>query len=144
MRLWDYRLFEYLPDMQIRGQWSELNSIFKNQNKHILINFVYKYEKVDLLVYTQWLLQEMEKRGFKFDLKNYYEYFKDLDQDDLDIHTAWITASKNPLFTDDMRYDYLKICCWNLYEKLIRGQKGFTEEAKCFIYKICFGPNLGE
>lgn len=140
MRLWDYRLFEYLPDMQIRGQWSELNSIFKNQNKHILINFVYEYEKVDLLIYTQWFLQEMEKRGFKFDLKNYYEYFKDLDQDDVkDINTQWITASG--IFERHMNREYLQICCWNLYEKLIRGQKGFTEEAKWFIYKICFVPS---
>lgn len=28
---------------------------------------------------------------------------------------------------------YLKICCWNLYEKYIRGQEGFTEESIKFI-----------
>ena len=45
MRLWHYDLIEYLPKQQLLGQWRELNSIYVKQDKHILINFIYEYEK---------------------------------------------------------------------------------------------------
>lgn len=132
MRLWHYDLIKYLPKQQLIGQWRELNSIFKNQNKHVLINFVYDSPKVDLLIYSQLILKEMKKRGYKFNLENYYNYFKDFkDQDDVKkIDSAWIFTE---LFEDNMNSIYLKICCWNLYEKYIRGQKGFTREAINYI-----------
>ena len=40
MRLWHKDLIPYLPKKQLQGQWRELNSIYKLQNKHILINFI--------------------------------------------------------------------------------------------------------
>ena len=143
MRLWHYDLFEYLPKQQLISQWRELNSIYVKQDKHILINFIYEYDKVDLLIYSQWLLQEMDKRGYKYNLKNYYEYFKDLDQDDVkDIYTQWIIV--DGIFERHMNKGYLHICCWNLYEKLIRGQKGFTREAEAFIYNITCSLPFGK
>jgi hypothetical protein len=70
-------------------------------------------------------------------LKNYYEYFKDLDQEDVrDINTQWIIAGG--IFERHMNREYLHICCWNLYEKLIRGQKGFTIKAEAYIYHIIY------
>ena len=51
MRLWHKDLIEVLPRQQLLGQWRELNSIFKLQNRHILIDFVYVYPKEDLLTY---------------------------------------------------------------------------------------------
>lgn len=141
MRLWHYDLFAYLPKQQLISQWTELNSIYVKQDKHILINFIYEYDKVDLLIYSQWLLQEMNKRGYKYNLKNYYEYFKDLDQDDVkDINTQWIVCE---IFGRHMNPTYLHICCWNLYEKLIRGQKGFTNEAEFYIYRTIFYAPIG-
>lgn len=142
MRLWHYELFEYLPKQQLISQWRELNSIYVKQDKHILINFIYEYNKVDLLIYSQWLLHEMDKRGYKYNLKNYYEYFKDLDQEDVrDINTQWIIAGG--IFEKHMNREYLYICCWNLYEKLIRGQKGFTREAERYIYNLVCSSPLG-
>lgn len=38
MRLWHIDLIPYLPKTQLISQWRELNSVFKKQNKHILIN----------------------------------------------------------------------------------------------------------
>ena len=38
-------------------------------------------------------------------------------------------------FKNHHNEEYLKICCWNLYEKFIRGQSGFTDEAIDFIKK---------
>lgn len=84
----------------------------------------------------------MDKRGYKYNLKNYYEYFKDLDQEDVrDINTQWIITSG--IFEKHMNKGYLYICCWNLYEKIIRGQKGFTREAKAFIYNLVCSSPLG-
>lgn len=124
------------------GQWRELNSIYAKQDKHILINFVYEYPKKELLVYSQFVLQEMNNRGYKYNLKNYYEYFKDddLDQDEVnDINGTWLTTG---LFDNHMNYTYLKICCWNLYEKILRGQKGFEYEAIRYIEEHCFSPKI--
>ena len=64
MRLWDYRLIPYLPKQQLVAQWRELNSIYKKQDKHILINYIYDYSKYSLMVYSQYVINEMKKRGY--------------------------------------------------------------------------------
>lgn len=143
MRLWHYDLIEFLPKQQLLGQWRELNSIYVKQDKHILINFIYEYEKIDLLIYSQFVLKEMQNRGYKYNLKNYLNYFGDgkFDENELAIAPEkWICAGG--LFEKHMNYTYLKICCWNLYEKDWRGQKGFTDEALRYIYNICFSPRI--
>lgn len=50
MRLWHYELLPYLPKSQLLGLWRELNSIFKKQNNHILINYIYDYDKLELCI----------------------------------------------------------------------------------------------
>ena len=65
MRLWHIDLIPYLPKQQLLSQWRELNSIYANENKHILINFIYKYKPIHLLAYSQEVLREMKKRGYK-------------------------------------------------------------------------------
>ena len=51
MRLWHIDLIPYLPDLQLIAQWRELNSIFKKQDKHILINYIYNYDKVFMALF---------------------------------------------------------------------------------------------
>ena len=46
MRLWHYKLLPYLPKSQLIAQWRELNSIYKKQDRHILINYIYDYDEV--------------------------------------------------------------------------------------------------
>lgn len=65
MRLWDFRLLDVLPRQQLLAQWRELNSIFKKQDNHILINFAYEYPKEDLMTYTILIIEEFNKRGYK-------------------------------------------------------------------------------
>lgn len=142
MRLWHINLIEHLPNKQLLGQWRELNSIYVKQDNHILINFIYEYRKVDLLIYSQIVLKEMERRGYKFNLKNYNEYFKSFDECDLEIEPEQWIIGVDGLFGDHMNYTYLKICCWNLYEKYIRGQNGFTDEAIRYIQGVCFNPRF--
>lgn len=81
MRLWDYRLVVngLLPKSQLLGLWRELNSIFKKQDNHILINYVYEYPKENLLLYSRMVIREMIKRGYKIkSWENYNNYFKDI------------------------------------------------------------------
>lgn len=136
MRLWHYKLIPFLPDSQLLAQWRELNSIFKKQDKHILINYVYEYPKYDLLIYSRMIVNEMNYRNFKIkSLDNLYKYFniKDLH----DNGTMWYEP-----FLQHQNKRYLKQCFYNLQEKYDRGQKDFSKEqyfnllefARCFDY----------
>lgn len=128
MRLWHYELLKYLPRQQLLSQWKELNSIYAKKDKHILINFIYEYDLDDLFVYSIKVLNEMQSRGYKIKADRYKEYFKIYK-----YHHLQEIPKK--LFKEHMNEEYLKICCWNLYEKYIRGQEGFTDEAIKFIKK---------
>ena len=79
MRLWHYKIIPYLPNSQLIAQWRELNSIFKKQDNHILINYVYKYNKLELEEYTCLVLNEMIKRKIKIhsgdNFLKYFNYF---------------------------------------------------------------------
>ena len=116
MRLWHIDLIPYLPKSQLLAQWRELNSIFKKQDKHILINYVYDYDKRPLLNYSQAVAREMLNRGYKINCyANYQMYFLYIDS----FGTERFKEHNN---------EYLTICYYNLKEKYIRGQKDFTDE----------------
>ena len=61
MRLWHKDIIRFLPKGQLVSQWKELGSAFKNQNKHILINYIYDYSKSYLYTKQWWLKQEAEQ-----------------------------------------------------------------------------------
>lgn len=107
MRLWHKDLIEVLPRQQLLGQWRELNSIFKLQNRHILIDFVYVYPKEDLLTYSTMIILEFNKRRYKYDLVNFNNYFGKQTVSDL------VEEPFKGKFTDR----YLKQCLYNLQEK---------------------------
>lgn len=136
MRLWHYDLIRYLPKQQLLAQWRELNSIFKNQNKHILINYVYEYDDDNLYVYSLYVIKEMKKRNYKIkEWQNFYKYFKMPFKYSINQLIVNIEDKIKP-FSNHHNDEYLKICCWNLYEKYIRGQKGFSSEAINYIIKV--------
>ena len=119
MRLWHYQLIPFLPKSQLIAQWRELNSIFKKQDKHILINYVYEYPKEDLWNYTLMVIKEMKDRGIKINnWKNYSSYFANVKQQVLITHP----------FLHHHTDRYLLQCFYNLQEKYDRGQKDFTKE----------------
>ncbi len=62
MRLWHYKLLPFLPKSQLMAQWRELNSIYAKQDKHILINFIYEYDRVELLIYSALVISELKER----------------------------------------------------------------------------------
>lgn len=115
MRLWHYKLIKFLPNLQLMAQWRELNSIFKNKPKHILINYIYDYSKDYLDTYTNLVLKEMNRRKINIkSMVNCKQYFGDK-----------LYCRK---YFKEHDSQYLTICYYNLKEKHLRGQKGFSAE----------------
>ena len=133
MRLWHIDLIDVLPRQQLLGQWRELNSIFKKQDKHLLINYIYDYGKRDLDVYSLYVIQELYNHGYKFNLENYCSYFySDFNSNNIIDDVMYEITSNDILeafskpFKKHHNKEYLTICYWNLREKYLRG--GITEE----------------
>lgn len=119
MRLWHIDLIPFLPKSQLLAQWRELNSIFKKEDKHILINYIYEYEKRDLLAYTNEVIREMRKRGFNIkSFEKMNTYFENIT----------LPPKEFKPFARDHNDEYIEICYYNLKEKFIRGQKDFDKE----------------
>lgn len=119
MRLWHYKLIPYLPNSQLVAQWRELNSIFKKQDRHILINYIYNYDKEYLRTYTWDVIYETLRRGFKVNtMDNAAMYFGDVTFQECDESKRFSEHDKR----------YVRQCFYNLQEKHDRGQKDFTDE----------------
>lgn len=106
-----------LPKSQLLSQWRELNIIFKKQDKHILINYVYDYDIQELHRYSWYVIDEMWKRGFK--IKNFDNYNNMFDEP--------VNISIKP-FKNHHTKQYLLQCFMNLEEKYFCGQKDFDRE----------------
>ena len=126
MRLWHYELIPYLPKSQLLAQWRELNSNFKKQDNHILINYIYDYPKTYLKAYADKVIAEMKKRGYK--IKSYENYDKYFD----------FCKCKGDEKFDEHDENYLMICYWNLREKYMRGQKDFDKSTFDKLHLFCF------
>lgn len=104
------------------GQWRELNSIYKKEDKHILINFIYEYPKKDLLLYSLKVILTMQRRGYNINLKNFIDYFQIKDYKEMQK----ILLSNAKTFVKKMNKRYLLQCYYNLQEKYDCG--GITEK----------------
>lgn len=131
MRLWHYKLIEFLPRSQLIAQWRELNSIFKKQDKHILINYVYEYPKEDLMEYWIRLKHELRERKINVRSDRGFEYFGKEGKKIFD-HLCLLRGQSennryNP-FPNHHTNRYLLQCFYNLQEKYDRRQKDFTDD----------------
>lgn len=126
MRLWHVDLIPYLPRTQLLAQWRELNSIFKKQDKHILINYIYTdYDALEN--YSFDIITEFKKRNYKMkDYNNFENFFNNTEH-----KTTKLGYDKN--FKEHNK-EYLLICFMNLYEKYLRGQKDFDTETFNRLY----------
>lgn len=120
MRLWHYKLIPFLPKSQLLAQWRELNSIFKKQDKHILINYIYQYPKESLYNYSCMVINAMcYQRHIKIRstqaMRDYFQV--------AEININDIVSNPFPKHHTDR---YLLQCFYNLQEKYDRGQKDFT------------------
>lgn len=131
MRIWHKDLIDVLPRQQLLAQWRELNSIFKKQDNHILINFVYEYQREHLLFYSYLIIQEFYKRGYKIkSFDNYNKYFEGFE------YEIGRRFGPNFMYTitfmNKMNERYLRQCLYNLEEKAMCG--GMTKEEWKKIY----------
>lgn len=117
MRLWHIDLISVLPRQQLLGQWRELNSIFKKQDNHILINYIYNYDKQYLFDYSMVVIGEMMSRNYRVNFINFDNYFKEEYE------------YKCTRFKEHDR-EYLDICYYNLKEKYLRGGITYKEWQK--------------
>lgn len=132
IRLWHYELIPYLPQKQLVAQWRECCCIAKNiatdgTPNHLLVNKVLNYSTIHFIYYTNLILQEMQKRGYKINEKSYISFcnhmtigccwFK---------HTDSIINNDNDLFKGWHNNRYLKQCLYNLQEKYDCG--GISKE----------------
>lgn len=127
MRLWHPDLFPYLPRQQLVAQKRECDLIWKDiqngkKTNHILINFIWNYSDCvsQFAVYYSLLRDEFFNRGYGFKPAK---------------GCPCLACGFVP-FSDKFNDDYLRICCWNLYEKMLCGQTGFTPEAQKFIREV--------
>lgn len=129
MRLWHYELLPYLPNSQLIAQWRELNSIFKKQDEHILINYIYEYADSELMGYTELVLNEVRRRGFKVNLSadsNYRIWL--FERMGIKPSQGYAVVLRQKYFVKHHTDRYLLQCFYNLQEKYDRGQKDFSLE----------------
>ena len=143
MRLWHYKLLEYLPDAQFKGQFREMIAIVrdwkeKGKTNHLLINRVMDYPRNDFVRY--YLL---------YDNANHKRYGKWLHHEwlNLFLHFSNVEGERsNGLFEGWHNKDYLRVCMANLYEKYMfgKGKSKITEEEwQCLLngYKEITGED---
>ena len=126
MRLWHYQLLPFIPRSQLLAQWRELNSIYAKEDRHVLINYIYDYPKVDLLAYSDLVVEEMANRGYKIrSFEKMNAYFEQTER--IEGFIPFLSHHQN---------EYLEICYFNLKEKFLCGQKDFTKEQFEQIQKL--------
>lgn len=115
MRIWDFRLLPYLPELQFKGQLRELVAIMrdwrdKGETNHILINRVMEYPKSHLTYY--FILYDciyFRRYGTKHEkyLLEFIDFSKDCKKIDRydKIFEGWHNKT------------YLDICMYNILEK---------------------------
>lgn len=101
MRLWHIDLIPYLPKSQLLAQWRELNSIYAKQDRHILINYIYDYNRHYLKAYSDKVIAEMRRREIKIrDLSKYDAYFSGM-QNGFAVRIRFaIQRTRRRIFTD--------------------------------------------
>lgn len=129
MRLYHYKLIPYLPNSDLKEQWRQLQQIFKQKQKDILINYIYGYPRRYIQEYSKAVMNEMEHRGYKITDTAFQHYL------DYCMKEGFLKSSYSG---EDVHFRehsdlYLTICYYNLCEKYLRGQADFDDET---FYKL--------
>lgn len=111
MRMFHYKMLEYLPSAQLRGQWRECGLIAQGIQEngtpnHLLVNKVMEYPIDEFLSYCCLVYAEMKRRDFRI-LAASHERFQRFGA------YRWV---ENP-FEGWHNEEYLRICLANLFEK---------------------------
>lgn len=112
MRLWHKLMIEFLPDMQLKGQWRECALIAHELKKHgtpnhLLVNNVTEYSVDHFYSYCVAVWSEMRNRDFSVTPQS-VERIRALNGK---------VVATNTLFDGWHDKNYLRVCMANLYEK---------------------------
>lgn len=140
MRLRHYKLIPYLTDSQLKTQWKNLNTIFKNQPNQILINYIYDIILLpDLYRYSIKVILEIKSRGFKIkSLENFEKFFDEFYTFEESKKLGYIEDIRiQPVYKKYHDNSYLRQCFYNLQEKYYRGQKDFSKDRYSVLKAFC-------
>lgn len=140
MRTWDYRLIEYLPDNQLRGQWRECGLIAQGIQdngtpNHLLVNKVIEYPIDEFCSYCCRVYAEMKRRDFRISEASQERFAR--------FGTyKWVEHPFDGWHTNK----YLRVCMANLFEKhrfgVGKSQITYEEWARlCDGYKEITGED---
>lgn len=144
MRLWHYELLPYLDDFHIVAQYRELLAIKRAIDKngtpnHRLVNKVLDYSLLDFKIYTNKIVNELDKRNIAFQWAKIDEI--------MDWHSDKFKPSDNKTLYEDWHNNrYLIQCYYNLEEKYdcgIVSEKAFYQ-IKDFVLKNFVKGEFGE
>jgi len=137
MRLWPKQLIHYLPQKQLVSKWRECCCIARNiavngTPNHILVNRIMDYPEDEFNTYTDAVITEMERRGYKVDPWKFYKHRNDINNMLLGgIFRRWHNRI------------YIKQCMANLMEKHDCGGINDSEwKILCDGYKKATGEEF--
>ena len=134
MRLWHKDLIQVLPQGQLIAQWRELSSIAesiqtKGTPNHVLVNFVISYPAKHFISYANEVREEIHRRGYVTMNKVWEKIIA------LDPNWDGTYLQHEEIYKEKMNETYMRICAWNLYEKILCG--GIKDpEIKILYHKI--------
>ena len=123
MRLWHKDLIQYLPDLQLKGQWRECALIADGLSKngtpnHLLVNRVMEYPAEDLWKYFVSVACEMESRGLKVNYRTMDKVYDNISRYRATQKFQPTAFGKDyQIFKGWHNKEYLRVCMANLYEK---------------------------
>ena len=129
MRLWHKDLIPYLPQKQLVAQWRELCCIAKNiadkgTPNHILVNKILDYGVQHFKQYSNIVLKEMNKRGYKISKQSSENFIKNVCKAEFENKFGIMFCDE--LYEYWMNDRYLVQCYYNLQEKYDCG--GLTKD----------------
>lgn len=106
-------MIEFLPDMQLKGQWRECALIAYGIEKngtpnHLLVNRIMEYPLEHFLNYCKLVASEMERRDFRLTNES---------RNRIASLGTYREINKDAIFYGWHNIDYLRVCYANLFEK---------------------------
>lgn len=153
MRLWHKDLIKVLPRKQLLAQWRELCAIASNiANKgtpnHALVNKVLDYSWIHFNTYTNLVIQEMQKRGYKISKNSYLKFCENSSKAREHFNNRpdnVCIKNLNDLYNGWHNKTYYMQCYYNLEEKKDCGLISNDEFNKILSNTIKFqGGHSGE
>ena len=118
MRLWDIRLLPVLPRQQLISQYRECCCIAKNISingtpNHVLVNRMMDYSKSNFLHYTENVMDEMKRRGYKISDNSLNKFYSNMNNIPIEIFGQYVSSAIN-IYDKWMNNDvYLRECLFN-------------------------------